>query len=101
MSFDQEYTEVPDGKGGTILQPNFVPPRSIPADGASAERAYPCWVCRKPFRESDLQWFRGVPYGIPCGDHKDIQSTLREERAGHYRPPQSDTEEQAEIIIRS
>lgn len=48
--------------------------------GPTGKKWMPCYVCGQAFREDQMEWFEGKPYGIPCGDHKDIRSILRKER---------------------
>lgn len=92
--FEQTYTRGPFGEA----VPNYGNPP--PAPSGQAERAWPCWVCARPFRESQLTWFRGKPYGIPCEDYKDIRNILLREAAGTQPPPRrGDVEEVAEIIV--
>lgn len=53
--------------------------------GISGERSYRCVVCGLAFKANNVVMFRGKPYGVPCGDSKDIKSILLEERADRFR----------------
>lgn len=56
--------------------------------GLIGQRSYRCVICGRAFKEKDVQMFRGKPYGVPCGDYKDIESILfkeRAERIAHHR----------------
>lgn len=66
----------------------------VPSDGnvpgLIGERSYRCSICGLAFKEHDVTHFRGKVYGIPCGDHKDINSILRSETAKHGRAVRSE-----------
>lgn len=92
--FEQSYTR---GSSGEAI-PNYGNPPLAPS--GKAERAYPCWICGRPFRESQVVWFRGRPYGVPCRDHLDIRGILQAERSAERQPPRgSQYEQPAEIIF--
>lgn len=38
----------------------------------SFEKRYSCYACHQDFSRRDILFFRGRPYGIPCGCSKDI-----------------------------
>jgi hypothetical protein len=38
----------------------------------SYEKRYSCYACHEDFSKKDVCFFRGRPYGIPCGCAKDI-----------------------------
>lgn len=54
-------------------------------NGLEGERSYRCVVCGLAFKESDVILFRGKPYGIPCGDDRDIKGILLQERSERFR----------------
>lgn len=35
-------------------------------------RSYECTKCRSVWRENQVTFFRGKPYGVPCGCARDI-----------------------------
>lgn len=51
--------------------------------GRSFLKSYRCANCGTLFKESQIRWFRGQAYGMPCGDYKDIASIIRRERESH------------------
>lgn len=53
--------------------------------GVSFQRSYGCFECGQWFPEEDIEWFRGKPYGVPCGCNADIESILRQENAREMR----------------
>jgi hypothetical protein len=81
-----EYVErwVRDADGNLVLrQVQQASDGNVP--GLIGQRSYRCVKCGLAFKEKDVQFFRGKPYGIPCSDYKDIQSILRKERADRVR----------------
>ena len=50
--------------------------------GWTGQKWYTCAVCSQPFRENEMVWYEGRPYGKPCGDYLDIKSL---ERDKHYK----------------
>ncbi len=47
--------------------------------GIHQEKYYVCAQCHQEFRRSQVRFYRGRVFGIPCGDDKDIaQLQLRE-----------------------
>lgn len=58
--------------------------------GLIGQRSYRCVICGRAFKEGQVQMFRGKPYGVPCGDYKDIKSILMKERADRIRGRFSD-----------
>ncbi len=46
-----------------------------------------CADCCMPFRENRMIKFRGLWYGIPCGDYQHAVDILRKERQRAFRPP--------------
>ncbi len=53
--------------------------------GRHLERSHECWICGLGFRQSEMVRFRGVWYGRPCGDYKDIHYILKKERSEGLR----------------
>lgn len=49
-------------------------------DARIGEKSYICSRCGLGFKESDIRWYEGQPFGIPCGCHKDIPSLIRRKR---------------------
>lgn len=48
-------------------------------NGVKFERSYECAICGLEYRSSNIRFFRGTPYGVPCGCSKDISSIIRRE----------------------
>jgi hypothetical protein len=48
-------------------------------NGVKFERSYECAICGLEYRRSDIWFFRGTPYGVPCGCSKDIPSIIKSE----------------------
>lgn len=40
------------------------------------ERSYECCKCHLGFKESQVAFFKGKPYGVPCGCAKDIDKLV-------------------------
>jgi hypothetical protein len=38
----------------------------------NGQKRYSCYACHQDFDASKVMFFRGRPYGIPCGCSKDI-----------------------------
>jgi len=81
MSSQKEYTEYTVGTS-TYMMPSHGHP-----SGWRGERSYECVACGLSFRESDIQWYKGKPYGVPCGCNKDIPSLIRLERSSRKSYP--------------
>ena len=69
------YTEVTSG-----TQTVTVASHGDPRDDGSFEPSHECVACGLQFKQSEMRFFRGKAYGIPCGCHTDIRSLLRRER---------------------
>lgn len=74
MSMNKNYTTV------TIDGIEYQVPDAGNPEGVKFERSYKCHVCGLEYRESDIRFFRGAPYGIPCGCANDIPSIIRLEQ---------------------
>jgi len=46
-----------------------------------------CVDCCMPFRQDRMVRFRGLWYGIPCGDHRHAVDIFRKERERAFLPP--------------
>lgn len=53
--------------------------------GHSFRTWHNCSVCGQSFREDELEWYNGRPYGIPCTDHLDIYSMQAQNEASRLR----------------
>ncbi len=71
MSYNQVWSDETDDDGNAWQQTNT---HSLPLNAKG--RGFLCCKCQRPFDESEVTWYDGKPYGIPCGDYKDIR-TLR------------------------
>ena len=67
----KEYTVGEDG----VWSANF---EDIDTD---FEQSVPCSICGFVYPASQVMKFRGLSYGIPCGDYHDIRSILVQETA--------------------
>lgn len=54
------------------------------APGMHFEKSCRCAQCGNLYKESDVRWFRGAAYGVPCGDYTDIASILRGEQDSRH-----------------
>jgi hypothetical protein len=45
--------------------------------GLSFERRHVCVACSLTFKESEIRFYNGKPYGIPCGCANDIPRLMR------------------------
>lgn len=43
----------------------------------TGKKWYRCVQCGMAFSRTDVVFFRGAPYGIPCTDYKDIRQLAR------------------------
>jgi len=43
----------------------------------SFERRYSCYACHLDFSKRDVLFYKGRPYGIPCGCSRDIDQLRR------------------------
>ena len=59
------------------------------AAGDSKRVQHFCIDCCMPFREDKMIKFRGVWYGIPCGDFRHAIDILRKEKQRAFRPPRN------------
>ena len=48
--------------------------------GVHQEKYYVCAQCHMEYRRSQVRFYRGRVYGIPCGCHKDIFQLQQRER---------------------
>lgn len=71
---------VRDADGNLVLR-QVQQPSDGNVPGQIGQRSYRCVKCGFAFKEKDVQFFRGKPYGVPCGDYKDIRSILLKERS--------------------
>jgi hypothetical protein len=74
MARNKTLTEITED-GITYTFPSNGNPNSV-----KGERSYECDICSMEWHESDIRFFRGVAYGIPCGCYKDIPSIIRKEQ---------------------
>lgn len=68
---DKTYTEQDDGM--LLASTGDLP-------SGSGLRGYECSVCGLSYVRSKITFFRGTPYGIPCGCNTDIAGIRRDER---------------------
>jgi len=52
-------------------------PDDVTGPEREGKRWYRCQLCGLSFPRSKIVFFRGVPYGIPCTDYKDIRQLAR------------------------
>jgi hypothetical protein len=45
--------------------------------GLSFELRYVCVACSLTFKKSEVRFYNGKPYGIPCGCSNDIPRLMR------------------------
>ena len=48
--------------------------------GVSFELRFVCVACSLTFKKSEVRFYNGKPYGIPCGCSNDIPSLMRKGR---------------------
>ena len=56
--------------------------------GMDFEKYERCFHCGKSYQRKQMRRFRGKWYGLPCGDHRDIQDILRREKGADSRSSQ-------------
>lgn len=69
MGYNQVWTDETDDDGNSWTQTNT---HGLPL--TAKERGYLCCKCQQPFEASQIVWYEGRPYGIPCKDYRDIRS---------------------------
>jgi hypothetical protein len=69
---------------GTITVSNMGLDRGAELEDRSRQQF--CVDCRMPFREGRMLKFRGLWYGIPCGDYLHAIDIYRKERQRAFRP---------------
>ena len=60
-----------------------------------------CADCCLPFRENRMIKFRGLWYGIPCGDYQHAVDILRKEKQRAFRPPRAKEPGDVPFVISS
>ena len=71
-----QYTDtVVTGLGlkGTALSIHVQMVDSTTGPEVTSKRWYDCCQCGMSFPRTKVVFFRGAPWGIPCGDYKDIR----------------------------
>lgn len=74
---------------GELVLKQVEQPSDGNVSGFIGQRSYRCVKCGLAFKEKDVELFRGKPYGVPCGDYKDIRSILMKERSERVRMKRS------------
>lgn len=49
--------------------------------GVKGERSHRCHLCAEGFRQSDMKFFDGAWYGVPCGCYRDLPQIIEQRRA--------------------
>ncbi len=69
----EDYTFTVGGQTFTYKKDGVTP-------GHRFEKWYRCHICGFNYPESEVVFFRGKPYGIPCGCADDIPDIILKER---------------------
>jgi hypothetical protein len=62
-----------------IVQPMLAEVELVKS-GIHFQKHYDCSKCHKSYREDEMVFYQGKPYGKPCSCYKDIKSLMNKGR---------------------